>query len=137
MNDFHGFLPFVKKECCNYVASGPQGITNYCVLEPGRTKCVCVMFENIGCTWFRDEVAPRDPELNAEFQRVLMRRAAPDAVPQKKTAGIGFRKCKCGTAFKPTSPRQKFCRECGVVNRKRLVREALRRHRAASARKSH
>ena len=132
VNDFHGFLPYIKKECCNYVQNGPQGITNYCVLEPKRTGCVCVMFQNIGCTWFRDAVVPRDPALSAEFQKVLLQRAAPGAVAQKRLTGVGFRRCKCGTSFKPTSPRQKLCSECGVVNRKMLVKDAVRRHREAT-----
>lgn len=92
----------VRTECCNYL----DGI---CVLlEHGYgDTCVQCISNHVSCRWFRDAVLPLDEELENELYPKV--RGKPCV--------------RCGTMYVPGSNRQRFCKHCAAINRRRMRAE--------------
>lgn len=101
------FFGIARRDCCNYVAVGPWGKANYCLVLGS-----CVLKEDRFCQWFNDAVIAykpyRDAGLLAQWQELW----------QEAPTKILNRMCRvCGDEFRQTSPRQVFCVKCRVLNR--------------------
>ena len=75
----------------------------------------------INCDYFLKSVLPLDTELNRLVWRSIL--------IDEEHAHPNIRFCTiCGSAFVPTSPRQKYCSICGIERKRQRSREKQRRY---------
>jgi hypothetical protein len=138
------FFQFARRNCCNYYASGPTKIPNYCCLSPKETGGVCLLAEGKPCQWFADAVVPLDKDLLAQWQKLPATfhtcqqcgvrfkslsqnqplcpacvKGPPTMVPAYTTPDGGpFIKCSCGKDFEITRSGQRLCPDCIALKSK-------------------
>jgi hypothetical protein len=120
---------FAVKKCCNYTPVGPFEKRHYCYCEPRQTNQECLLFHGIPCKWFRDAVLPLKPELQPEWEAFVAEYRSEQALPAPEEQPAGLKTCPCGKPFKPRSNRQCHCSTCARNQRKKKVRENVRRWR--------
>jgi hypothetical protein len=125
------FFKLARQNCSHYSRVGPNQRAHYCWLD--GVTCNLQPDVDMGCLHFINAVLPLDKDLEAKW--LSLQQPGQDSatnLQQSKTnhkPGT-YRTCACGGEFRVTSNRQRFCPECGRTNRKSLVREAVRAHRA-------
>lgn len=116
------FYRLAKRECANYSEIGPSKTKHYCCQEPIQSNHQCRLAHDIPCDHFAEAVLPLDQDL--KFEWIQMQSGASNGTVMQ----VGSKICGCGRRFKPRSNRQEFCPACSKANRKKLNREAARRH---------
>jgi hypothetical protein len=120
--DLTNFFRLAKKECTNFSEIGPFKIKHYCYQEPIQTNHQCRLAHGIPCVHFAEAVLPWDQDLKHEWLLMQSGTSTASAIQSGSTL------CECGKRFKTRSNRQKFCPACSKANRRKLNREAARRH---------
>jgi hypothetical protein len=116
------FFRLAKSNCTNYSEIGPSKIKHYCYQEPIQTNHQCRLAHGIPCVYFAEAVLPWDQDLKHEWLLMQSGMSTASAIQSGSTL------CECGKRFKTRSNRQKFCPACSKANRRKLNREAARRH---------
>lgn len=120
--DLTSFFRLAREKCADYSEIGPFKMKHYCCQEPIKTNHQCRLSHDIPCTHFEKAVLPLDQELQHEWL-MMQSGASWGHVIQSRS-----RICRCGKRFKPRSNRQELCPDCSKANRRRLNRDAVRRH---------
>ena len=101
----------LRRLCANY----DRG--NCLLLDDGYDFCPCpqLLSNTLLCRYFCTAVLPVDRELCAEITE----------------KSLSWKQClRCGANFIAHSNRALYCDRCGVEERRRRIRERVRRHRA-------
>lgn len=101
----------LRRLCANY----DRG--NCLLLEDGYEPCPCpqLISNTLLCRYFRAAVLPADRELWAELLG---------------QTGLRKRCAICGALFLPRSNRALYCEDCAGPEKRRKIRDRVRRHRA-------
>lgn len=112
-------INLAKAECANYQSKECIPEDRRChVINPNHPT---IQEGALDCDWFLEAVLPCDKELSRAVWQELIGQDAPS-----KNRG---RRCEtCQRTFVPTSPRQKYCIECGTFAKQRRSREKQRRY---------
>ena len=103
----------LRRLCANY----DHG--NCLLLDDGYDPCPCpqLLTYSLICKYFRAAVLPADPELHTELLGEMGLR--------KRCAG-------CGALFVPRCNRALYCDKCASQEKRRRIRERVRRFRGAT-----
>ena len=99
----------LRRLCANY----DRG--NCLLLDDGYDPCPQLLSNTLLCRYFRAAVLPSDRELWGELSG---------------QAGMRKRCSICGVLFIPRSNRAMYCEDCATQEKRRKIRERVRRHRA-------
>jgi len=101
----------LRRLCANY----DHG--NCLLLDDGHDPCPCpqLLTCSLVCKYFRAAVLPNERELHMELLR---------------EPGQRKRCAKCGALFIPRCNRALYCDQCASEEKRRRIRERVRRHRA-------
>lgn len=121
---FHKAFKLARRQCANYTEFGPSRKRHYCCSEPKETQSTCLLLADKPCDWFSQRVLPTNIDLQRQWMRYL-------ALKDGCGNGENFKKCSCGSFFKPRSNRQQSCGECKEKKRRGYWRKYKQTSRSA------
>ena len=103
----------LRRLCANY----DHG--NCLLLDDGHDPCPCpqLLTNSLVCKYFRVAVLPADPELHTQLL---------------EESGLRKHCAKCGALFIPRCNRALYCNQCASQEKRRRIRERVRRFRGAT-----
>ena len=105
--------------CANW--RNHECIARDCPCDMANPRYATIHDGALNCDYFLKSVLPLDTELNRLVWRSIL--------GDEERAQPNIRFCTvCGSAFVPTSPRQKYCNSCSIERKRQRCREKQRRY---------